>query len=236
MLSADSGSPAVSRAPSLLRWLVPTLLAVAALIALTAWINARAQRSRLDVQNKSVANYQIRAAAGQFFLEHPRLFVGYEELIGPDRYLKSVRSVAGEDYHELFPILRSTEEFAVTMGDGRRVIVLETGGTVYGMIVQRPNGEFAPDDNPPAALKIYEQWRQGQRRPDGPQVVVSPNEFRLETTYRDGLPDGAFRYFRPDGKLWGEGTYRRGRVVGPYREFDAAGRLLYEGNVTATTR
>lgn len=227
MHSAESSPPARSRAASPRRWLFPSVITLAAIIALTAWIISAIRHRRLASEDKSIATYQIRAALDQYCMENPtRLFVRYEDLIGPMCYVKQVISIAGEDYRELFPLRRSTGEFAITMGDGRRVIVTEVA-----VVRQRPNGEFSLRDNTPETLKAYQQWREQQRRPDGPRVMVRPNEFRLETTCRDGLPDGPFRYFFfPNGKLWGEGTYDQGRVVGSYREFDPAGRLVYEAS------
>src|SRR5687767_5177137 len=147
MRSADSPPPADASA-SPRSWIVSSLIAVVAIVALTAWGLAEFRRMRLSTQSKSLATYQIRAAFDQFLLENPtRLFVRYEELIGPDRYVKGVNPRAGEDYHELFPLRRGTQEFAITLGSGHRVSILETDGTIYGMIVQRPNGEFAPREN-----------------------------------------------------------------------------------------
>src|SRR5690349_22069853 len=46
---------------------------------------------------------QLAAAADQYFLENNKTVVSYEELVGPDKYVKAIRPVRGEDYRPLFP-------------------------------------------------------------------------------------------------------------------------------------
>jgi hypothetical protein len=223
MAAHDSSPSPPPTVRSQSRWVILSVC-LALAIAIGWRVREEFVRARLSAQDKSVATFQIRAALDQFLLENPtRLFVRYEELIGPTRYLKSARPAAGENYRELFPLRRYPDEFAITMGDGRRVIVFEDG-----FLRQRRNGEIPPRDNKPEHIRAYAELQKELRKPDGPQVVVRPNAFRLETTFRDGRPDGPFRYYFPSGKLWGEGTYRQGRVVGLYREYDPQGALVYE--------
>lgn len=204
---------------------------VAALLLLLAggggWFWSRFDHVRRESQDKSVSSFQISYALPQFMLDNPtRLFVRYEDLIGPNCLVKGTTVVNGEDYHELFPMRFDCREFAVTMKDGRRVIVFVSGERRV-LLHQRPDGSLRAEEYEPTGVSEYERWRQEQRRPDGP-LVIATADFRLETTFRGGVPDGPFRYFRPDGKLWAEGTYRQGRVVAPYREYDLNGKVEYE--------
>lgn len=109
---------------------------------------------KISSENRAIATHQIRAAAEQFFHENPeRNSVTYDELICPTCYIKAVHSVSGEDYREMFPIPRGFRELAVTMGNGRRVIIFDRG-----YIIQDPDGEFRPEKNDPAALAEYRKW------------------------------------------------------------------------------
>lgn len=49
---------------------------------------------------------QLSAAADQFFLENGKTVVRYEELVGRDKYIKSLKAAAGEDYLASFPFRR----------------------------------------------------------------------------------------------------------------------------------
>ena len=46
---------------------------------------------------------QLAAAADQYFLENNKTVVSYDDLVGPDKYVKAIRPVRGEDYRTLFP-------------------------------------------------------------------------------------------------------------------------------------
>ncbi len=66
------------------------------------------QKVRTSSQDKAVlCNIrQLAAAADQFFLENGTTVVRYEDLVGPDKYVKSLRTIAGEDYLANFPFRR----------------------------------------------------------------------------------------------------------------------------------
>lgn len=70
-------------------------------------------------------------------------------------------------------------------------------------------------------------------RPDGVHkvTVVEPPELKgrqFETPYRSGVPDGRFRAFYADGRLWGEAMYQKGRLAGRHRVFSPTGEVVFE--------
>jgi hypothetical protein len=143
----------------------------------------RLRRHQQDLSVRSQIR-QIGSNADWFFSDNPyRIFVSYEEIIGPAKFLKQIDSIQGEDYRMLFPIRRDSgwEEWSLMLPDGRKI------------------------DFPGQAKPIADGVRQ-RRLSDGR---------RFEISYRNGLPDGPFRAYLPDGTLWGEATYAQGRLVGP---------------------
>ena len=216
----------------------PIVLAIVASIAFACayFFGVLLPRSKSHAEDLSVGSYQISAATEQFFLEHPeRIFATYDDLIGPDRYLQSApASVSGEDYHELFPLRRDCEALTVTMGDGRRVIVFLTPNRELGrssvFLRQMPNGRLSEVNEGlgGAGLALYQRWLEGQHKPDGVQVKILPDGRRYEITYRAGVPDGPFRAYYADDKLWAEANYAHGMPFGRHRIFNEAGQVTYE--------
>jgi tetratricopeptide (TPR) repeat protein len=185
------------RARFIRNWGIAAAVVVAVLGSLFFFI-VKEQHRMLDKVALSVLR-QTEAAAEQFFLENPdRIFVGFDELVGPNRYIHGVTSHEGEDQHVFFPIRRDLtdmENFFLILPDGRRLAY--------------------PRVTPPKA--------------DGVDVVQLPgNAGRFETTYRNGVPDGPFRAYYPDGKLWGEATYSQGRLLGPPWLYSRTGRKYDE--------
>ncbi len=135
---------------------------------------------------------QLAAAVDQFALENPgRLYVGYDEIIGPECYIKAVNPIEHLDYHGLFPrSLGWPEKFAVRMP--------------WGVVVEYDGSGGLPDASP-APLPPR----------DGVQVETRADRARLETTWRAGVRDGPARAYYPDGRLWSEATYVQGQIVGP---------------------
>ena len=132
------------------------VLAAGSWLAVDAWRNIRR-----ETKDKSIATYQISAAADQYFLEYGGKSIRYEDLIGPGKYLKYATPVDGEDYHELFPIPIYHPELAVTMGDGRRVIVF-AGKTLR----QDADGSFPKRYNrDPVLVEQYQRWIANGRPP-----------------------------------------------------------------------
>lgn len=211
-------------------------LMVGGLLVFQFWL--RPNHRRL-LQDKSIATYQISAAVDQFVLENPdRLFVEFDDLIGPGKFLKGVfSSTAGEDYHEMFPIRVDFEELGVTMGDGRRVIVFSPRDPATGMtdrftLRHTPDGRIEEVDSRRGGPEAYRQWLEAGRKPDGVHRSKIWDR-RTETTYRGGMPDGPFRAYYESGELWAEATYVKGRPVGPHAIYDRKGKKIFETTFAA---
>lgn len=211
------------------------LMAVIALVAYQIWSVGNLRRHS---QDKSVCTYQIAAAANQYFLENPeRVFVDFDDLIGPGGYINGVVPVAGEDYHELFPLRRDYAALAVTMGDRRRVIVYFPSQPVDGFshldFRQTPDGKLKEIEHRVGGLEAYQHWLEAERKPDGVQGIKLSDGRRFEITFRGGFPDGPFRAFYADGELWAEATYVKGRPVGPHVVYARNGKHIYETTFAA---
>ena len=74
----------------------PVTIGLIAAMAIPAF-----QKVRVASQEKAVLNNlrQLAAAADQFYLETGRTSALYSDLVGPAKYIRSLTSVAGEDYH-----------------------------------------------------------------------------------------------------------------------------------------
>jgi type IV pilus assembly protein PilA len=79
------------------------------------------QKVRTASQEKAVLNNlrQLAAASEQYYLENNVDTVQLDQLIGPDKYIKALNSVAGEDYSEV--VLKQGEPLVVHLPDGREV-------------------------------------------------------------------------------------------------------------------
>jgi type IV pilus assembly protein PilA len=79
------------------------------------------QKVRATSQQKAVLNNlrQLAAARDQYFLETGKDACTYEDLVGPDKYIRRLNSVDGEDYSEL--VFRQGEGLRVTLKSGRTV-------------------------------------------------------------------------------------------------------------------
>jgi tetratricopeptide (TPR) repeat protein len=136
-------------------------IAAAAVLTLGVPAFRSFQKVRHSSQEKAVMSnlHGLESAVDQFFLENPyRLFVGYDELIGPQCYLKAVNAVTGEDYHVFFPIRRDDNETrTITLPDGRSV-------NWRGPPVVWPDGVHTTDQ--PDGSRLETTWLHGV--PDGP--------------------------------------------------------------------
>jgi hypothetical protein len=177
---------------------------------------------RHEAEDRSVRLWEIRAAAEQFFLENPdRVFVEYKDLVGPGSPFKSLNPVSGEDYKTLFPLRIDFGALAVTMRDGRQVIVMPDGA----LLQRDPKGRIR------GAAEEIERYQAslGKVIPeDKIQIVKLPNGARLEIAYHGGRPHGKFRAIYNDGKLWAEGIYENGRPAGKHTVFDRNGKIIFE--------
>lgn len=76
----------------------PVTVGLVAAMAIPAF-----QKVRESSQEKAVLNNlrQLSAAADQYYLEHGVSTVSLNALVGPDKYIRALQSVAGEDYHQV---------------------------------------------------------------------------------------------------------------------------------------
>ena len=182
---------------------------------------------RRENRDKSVATRQIAWSVDQFFYWNPtRVFVRYDEVIGPTALQRGVDSVDGEDYRELFPLRVDWKLLSVTMGDGRKNIMLRD----YEIVRLSPRGEILGAEQPDraAAAARYQALLTLRKTLVGVDVSKAPAEGRFETTWANGVPDGPFRAYYADGKLWAEATYVRGVPSGRHVVYNHAGKIIYE--------
>jgi len=86
---------------------------------------------RLTSQNGAIEGnlHQLDGATDQYFLETPdAVQVSYDDIVGPQRYVKQINSVVGEDYQGLFPVSRDHEDLVVPLPDGRKIIFWSRAG------------------------------------------------------------------------------------------------------------
>ncbi len=77
------------------------------------------QKVRTTSQEKTVLNNlrQLSAASEQYFLETGKTVCTYRDLVGPDKYIRELRPVMGEDYTGM--VFRQGEPVRVRLPDGR---------------------------------------------------------------------------------------------------------------------
>ena len=86
--------------------LVEIMIVVVIIGLLAAMAIPAFQKVRIASQDKAVLNNMrlLAGAADQYFLEFGRNEVAFDELVGPDHYIKTFQLVAGEQYpDEFFP-------------------------------------------------------------------------------------------------------------------------------------
>jgi hypothetical protein len=62
-------------------------------------------------------------------------------------------------------------------------------------------------------------------RPETNKPADAASTMRLEVKYENGKPQGPFRKFYPDGKLYSNGYYENGKPDGLYQTFTPQGQL-----------
>lgn len=181
---------------------------------------------------KSMIPRQLSAASDQYALEYGtgRIFVRYDELVGPRAYIKGYNPVDGEDMSIQFPIrIGWGNSFTVRLPNGSTVQRQEVFAAVgkSGLIATYPRPQ--EDNYDPQRVYLLEcgiAYRGNRvvdlppdpaglegRDQDGIHTYPFPDGRRWEITYRGGVPDGPFRAYYADGSPWSEATYRKGRVV-----------------------
>jgi len=80
--------------------LVEIMIVVVIIGLLAAMAIPAFQKVRISSQDKAVLNNarQLSAGADQYFLENGVSVVAYSELVGSDKYVKAVNTVASESY------------------------------------------------------------------------------------------------------------------------------------------
>ena len=165
---------------------VLALLSIGVLGQLFSWTKRSMQRDREDVEVSCCLAF-FKASADQFFLENGnRFFVTFDELVGPDRYVRTMSTAADNPYRALFPLHQDTS-------------VLDF------MQIRLPDGRKAPSG----------KHRHGTPPPDGVHTTRFGYDTRLEVTYRGGVPHGPLRAYSRDGQLWAQANYVNGRIIGP---------------------
>ncbi len=210
---------------------IPLMLLVTAGTLAAAYPSFREIR-RIS-EDKSVGTYQIRAALAVFFTEFPeRMFVSYDEIVGPTCWIKGAIGIKNEDYTAMFPVRRDWDLLSVIMDDGRKVILVDTA---YLAVSVLPSGKVMgrPED-----VAHYLAWLASQAGRNG--VVVSrglnadmelampKTEGRFETTWHNGVREGPFHAYYENGALWAEATYVDGWPVGRHVVYDRTGKVIYE--------
>jgi len=94
----------------------PATIGLMAAMAIPAF-----QKVRTTSQQKAVLNNlrQLSAAADMHYLENGVDTARLDQLVGPDKYIKALKPVAGEDYSEL--VFKAGEPLVVHLPDGREV-------------------------------------------------------------------------------------------------------------------
>ena len=129
---------------------------------------------------------QLDDAERRLFAAHPEhpIFT-YDDVVGAGREVPQLTSVAGEDYHALYP-----RHF----------------GQTYCLQIS-PNSnvrwEILDSTNPPG------DWSNPRRYdlPGGGRLETSEDRSRE--------PEGPVRFYRADGRLWVETQCHAGRLIGP---------------------
>jgi type IV pilus assembly protein PilA len=77
------------------------------------------QKVRQASQEKAITNNlrQLGAAADQYYLENGVDSTTYDKLVGPDKYVKQIMTVAGENYRTLK--FKQGQPLSVRTSDGR---------------------------------------------------------------------------------------------------------------------
>ncbi len=94
--------------------LVEIMIVVVIIGLLAAMAIPAFQKVRASSQEKAIVNNlrQLSSAAQQYFLENGAITAAYTDLVGSDKYVKTIQIVAGETYPTT--INASDESIAVT--------------------------------------------------------------------------------------------------------------------------
>ena len=103
--------------------LVEIMIVVVIIGLLAAMAIPAFNKVRDTSQSKAITNNlrQVASAADQYFLETGATQATLSDLIGTDKYVKSIKTVAGENYAALFPVTIGFTALSVTKSDGTTV-------------------------------------------------------------------------------------------------------------------
>lgn len=179
-------------------WLVGWgLAAVASLALLTTLLYTVRMVRRSTNQKAMLGNIrQLAAAEDQFTLENGyRIFLCYDDLVGPGRYVKTIYTAAGEDYRSLYPRRQGTP-ISVSGPGGLQAayaVNLETAATTDGV-----HSEPAP-----AGGRFEITWKDGA--PHGPFRAFHADGSRwAEAAYDHGRVAGPSWIYLKDGSRFDE--------------------------------
>ena len=119
----------------------PVTVGVIAAMAVPAYQKSRAAGQAAAIQNNL---RMLAAAADQFYLDHGATTATYDDLVGPDKLVKAITPVEGEDYHALD--FHKGAYLYLKMPDGRIV-----SNRPPGMRPRPILGVTPPPGSPPAA-------------------------------------------------------------------------------------
>ena len=104
--------------------LVEIMIVVVIIGLLAAMAIPAFNKVRETSQSKAIVNNlrQIASAADQYFLETGATQATLSDLLGTDKYIKSLRTVSGENYSTLFPVTIGYTGLSVTKSDGATVL------------------------------------------------------------------------------------------------------------------
>lgn len=77
-------------------------------------------RAQSEQAYQSIRNNlrHLASAAQQFMLDEGVAEVYFDDIVGANRYISNLRSIAGEDYRSVFPVNTETTRLAVRVSDG----------------------------------------------------------------------------------------------------------------------
>ena len=101
--------------------LVEIMIVVVIIGLLAAMAVPAFQKVRATSQEKAIVNNlrQLASGADQYFLENGVTTVVQSNIVGTNKYVKTLATVAGETY--TFPITTSTKQLSATPTDGNTV-------------------------------------------------------------------------------------------------------------------
>ncbi len=173
----------------------PVTVGVIAAMAVPAYQKTRAAGQAAAIQNNL---RMLAAAADRFYLDHGVDTATYDDLVGPDKPLKAITPVEGEDYHALD--FRKGAFLYLKMPDGRIVSNRPPGG----MRPRPPLGLTPPPGSPTAA---------GDAAPAAPEEATPPQDRNERIILRQmgRLRMAANAYYRNFGVT----TVTYDQLVGP---------------------